>query len=170
MSFYYNLKTDTGTACDVLLYTSIIFWWYYFNITIDASIEQRPYLKHQLCTFMHVQFTPCVCGKDAKFATFKNIFMVPYLKSSRIKNSRDLRITWKLFLDNFKSWKTKRVYNTELKKKKKTKNKTKQNKPKKKKHTHTKQNKKTHENALKMKIELETKMITLDGWNLKNLQ
>ena len=168
MSFYYNLKTDTGTACDVLLYTSIIFW-YYFNITIDASIEQRPYLKHQLCTFMHVQFTPCVCGKDAKFATFKNIFMVPYLTSSRIKNSRDLRIIWKLFLDNFKSWKTKRVYNTEFKKKKLKKKKKKKTK-KKKKHTHTKQNKKTHENALKMKIELETKMITLDGWNLKNLQ
>ena len=155
MSFYYNLKTDTGTACDVLLYTSIIFW-YYFNITIDASIEQRPYLKHQLCTFMHVQFTPCVCGKDAKFATFKNIFMMPYLTSSRIKNSRDLRITWKLFLDNFKSWKTKRALTQNLKKNT---------------HTHkTKQNKKTHENALKMKIELETKMITLDGWNLKNLQ
>ena len=131
--------------------------YWYFNRTVT-------YLKHQLCTFMHVQFTPCVCSKDAKFATFKNIFMMPYLTSSRIKNSRDLRITWKLFLDNFKSWKTKRAYNTEL---------TKKTKQKKKKYTHThktKQNKKTHENALKMKIELETKMITLDGWNLKNLQ
>ena len=130
----------------ILILLQYHYW--YFNRTVT-------YLKHQLCTFMHVQFTPCVCGKDVKFATFKNIFMMPYLTSSRIKNSRDLRITWKLFLDNFKSWKTKRAYNTEFKNT----------------HTHkTKQNKKTHENALKMKIELETKMITLDGWNLKNLQ
>ena len=94
--------------------------YWYFNRTVT-------YLKHQLCTFMHVQFTPCVCSKDAKFATFKNIFMMPYLTSSRIKNSRDLRITWKLFLDNFKSWKTKRAYNTEFKKKyTHTQNKTKQ--------------------------------------------
>ena len=131
----------------ILILLQYHYW--YFNRTVT-------YLKHQLCTFMHVQFTPCVCGKDAKFATFKNIFMMPYLTSSRIKNSRDLRITWKLFLDNFKSWKTKRALTQNFKKNT---------------HTHkTKQNKKTHENALKMKIELETKMITLDGWNLKNLQ